>query len=178
MTTLDKRGVAAVLAGQPDAFVRELLELRRKGARASARKFARMLMYASEQDDRLRGTLRWHGGGPGRWVGLGPQLHNLDRNDLGVPLEAIELVRTGDRAGLARYGNPLTLIGSLARGAICAAPGQEFLIFDYSSIESRVAGLAGGRDMEDRRLSGIRLERRPAHRTVPDHCQQDARQGP
>ena len=33
MTTLNKRGVAAVLAGKPDAFVRELLELRRKGAR-------------------------------------------------------------------------------------------------------------------------------------------------
>jgi DNA polymerase len=144
ITTLHKRGVAAILAGKPDAFVRELLELRRKGARASARKFARMLMFASEQDDRLRGTLRWHGGGPGRWVGLGPQLQNLDRNDLGVPLDAIELVRTGDRARLAQYGNPLTLIGSLARGAICAAPGHEFLIFDYSSIESRVlAWLAG-----------------------------------
>ena len=71
-------------------------------------------------------------------------MQNLDRNDLGVPLEAIELVRTGDRARLAQYGNPLTLIGSLARGAICAAPGHEFLIFDYSAIESRVlAWLAG-----------------------------------
>jgi DNA polymerase len=138
MTTLNKRGVAAVLANKPDEFVRELLELRRKGARASARKFSRMLMYANEQDDRLRGTLRWHGGGPGRWVGLGPQLHNLDRNDLGVPLDAIELVRTGDRVRLAQFGNPLTLIGSLARGALCAAPGHEFLIFDYSAIESRV----------------------------------------
>jgi hypothetical protein len=144
MTTLNKRGVAAVLAGKPDEFVRELLELRRKGARASARKFARMLMYAGEQDNRLRGTLRWHGGGPGRWVGLGPQLQNLDRNDLGVPLEAIEWVRTGDRARLAQYGNPLTLIGSLARGALCAAPEHEFLIFDYGAIESRVlAWLAG-----------------------------------
>jgi Toprim domain/CHC2 zinc finger len=82
--------------------------------------------------------LRWHGGGPGRWVGLGPQLHNLDRNDLGVPLDAIELVRASDRTHLAQYGNPLTLIGSLARGALCAEPGHEFLIFDYSSIESRV----------------------------------------
>jgi DNA polymerase len=144
MTTLNKRGVAAVLAGKPDDFVRELLELRRKGARASARKFARMLAFASDQDDRLRGTLRWHGGGPGRWVGLGPQLQNLDRNDAGVPLEAIDLVRAGDRPRLAQYGNPLTLIGSLARGALCAATGHEFLIFDYGSIESRVlAWLAG-----------------------------------
>ena len=61
-----------------------------------------------------------------------------------MPLEAIELVRAGDRARLAQYGNPLTLIGSLARGAICAAPGHEFLLFDYSAIESRVlAWLAG-----------------------------------
>ena len=53
-------------------------------------------------------------------------------------------MRTGDRARLAQYGNPLTLIGSLARGALCASPGHEFLIFDYSSIESRVlAWLAG-----------------------------------
>ena len=171
MTTLNKRGVAAVLAGKPDEFVRELLELRRKGARASARKFARMLMYASEQDDRLRGTLRWHGGGPGRWVGLGPQLHNLDRNDLGVPLEAIELVRAGDRARLAQYGNPLTLIGSLARGAMCAAPGHEFLLFDYSSIESRVLAWLAGESLEARRLSGIRPERRQAYRALPDHGQ-------
>jgi DNA polymerase len=138
MTTLNKRGVAAVLAGKPDAFVRELLELRRKGARASARKFARMAMYASEQDDRLRGTLRWHGSGTGRWVGLGPQLQNLDRNDLGVPLEAVDCVRTGDRARLAQYGNPLILLGSLPRAALRASPGHEFLIFDVSSIESRI----------------------------------------
>jgi DNA polymerase len=144
MTTLNKRGVAAVLAGSPDEFVRELLELRRKGARASARKFARMLAFAADGDDRLRGTLRWHGGGPGRWVGLGPQLQNLDRNDLGVPLEAIDLVRAGDRARLAQYGNPLTLIGSLARGALQARPDHEFLIFDYGSIESRVLAWIAG----------------------------------
>src|SRR5262249_13875181 len=144
MTTLNKKAVAAVLANKPDAFVRELLELRRKGARASARKYARMLMFASDEDDRMRGTLRWHGGGPGRWVGLGPQLQNLDRNDLGVPLSAPEPVRAGDRAHLAQYGNPLTLIGSLARGALCAAPGHELLDFDYASVESRVlARLAG-----------------------------------
>src|SRR5262249_39549447 len=103
MTTLSKRGVAAVLAGKADDYVRELLELRRKGARASARKFARMLSYADNDDDRIRGTLRWHGGGPGRWTGLGPQLHNLDRNDLGIPLEAIELVRSDDRTQLAQF---------------------------------------------------------------------------
>jgi DNA polymerase len=144
MMTLNKRGVAAVLAGNPSAFVRELLELRRKGARASARKFARMQAYASEQDDRIRATLGWHGSSTGRWVGRGPQLQNLNRNDLGVPLEVVECVRTGDRARLAQFGNPLTLIGSLPRAALRASPGYEFLIFDIGSIESRdLAWLAG-----------------------------------
>ena len=34
MTTVNKRAVAQVLAGKPDEYVRELLELRQQGARA------------------------------------------------------------------------------------------------------------------------------------------------
>jgi hypothetical protein len=174
MATLNKRGVAAVLASEPDAFVRELLELRRKGARASARKFARMLMFANAQDDRLRGTLRWHGGGPGRWVGLGPQLQNLDRNDVGVPLDAIELVRAGDRAGLARYGNPLTLIGSLR--VVQYAPPRSRIRCRLQRNRKPSARLAGRRDLEARRLSGIRPT--GDKRIEPSRSrQQDAGQG-
>ena len=84
MATLGKRSVATVLAHDPDDHVRELLELRRDGARASVRKFTRILDYAA--DDRLRGTLRMYGATTGRWTSPGPQLHNLRRNELGLPL--------------------------------------------------------------------------------------------
>ena len=67
MTTLNKRAVAQILAGKPDDYVRQLLELRRTGARAAVNKFKRMLAYASPTDDRMRGTLRMYGAGPGRW---------------------------------------------------------------------------------------------------------------
>ena len=61
MTTLNKRAVAQILAGKPDDYVRQLLELRRTGARAAVNKFKRMLAYASPADDRMRGTLRMYG---------------------------------------------------------------------------------------------------------------------
>jgi hypothetical protein len=79
MTSLNKRAVAQVLARKPDNYVRQLLELRRIGARAAVNKFKRMLAYASPTDDRMRGTLRMYGGAPGRWAGLGPQLQNLKK---------------------------------------------------------------------------------------------------
>jgi DNA polymerase len=144
MTSMTKRSVSAVLAGKADGYVRELLELRRGGARASARKFKRILLYASDHDDRLRGTLRWHGSGPGRWTGLGPQLQNLKRNDSNIPLAAIEAIRSGDPNALASYGNPLTLVSELARASIAARAGHELLAVDFAAIESRVlAWLAG-----------------------------------
>jgi DNA polymerase len=69
MTTLNKRAVAQVLANKPDDYVRQLLELRRAGARAAVNKFKRMLAYASPLDDRMRGTLR--GMAPAREDGPG-----------------------------------------------------------------------------------------------------------
>jgi DNA polymerase bacteriophage-type len=66
MASLNKRAVAHVLANKPDDHVRQLLELRRTGARAAVNKFKRMLAYASPIDGRMRGTLRMYGAGPGR----------------------------------------------------------------------------------------------------------------
>ena len=46
-TTLSKRAIAEVLAHMPDHYVRQLLELRRTGARAAVNKFKRMLAYVA-----------------------------------------------------------------------------------------------------------------------------------
>jgi DNA polymerase len=143
-TTLNKRGVAQLLANKPDDYVHELLELRRTGARAAVNKFKRMLAYASPVDDRMRGSLRMYGAGPGRWSGLGPQLQNLKKNESSLPLAVVDSIRNGDRAGIAQYGNPLALLGDVSRGAICAGDGMELKSGDFSAIESVVlAWLAG-----------------------------------
>jgi DNA polymerase len=144
MTTLNKRVVAQVLANKPDDYVRQLLELRRTGARAAVNKFKRMLAYASPLDDRMRGTLRMYGAGPGRWSGLGPQLQNLKKNESNLPLDVVDSIRIGNRSGIAQYGNPLSLLGDVSRAALCASPGMELKSGDFSAIESVVlAWLAG-----------------------------------
>ena len=144
MTSLNKRAVAQALAHKPDDYVRQLLELRRTGARAAVNKFKRMLAYASPLDDRMRGTLRIYGSATGRWSGLGPQLQNLKKNESGLPLSVVDSIRAGDRTNIAQYGNPLSLLGDVSRAALCASQGMELKSGDFSAVESVVlAWLAG-----------------------------------
>jgi len=138
MTTLGKRSVAAVLAHDPDEKTRQLLELRREGARSSVRKFATILNFADDEDDRLRGTLTMYGAATGRWTSPGPMLHNLKRNDMGVPLSVIDAVIRGDRAHIAQFGSPLAVLACVSRGMLCAKPGHLLFSGDFRMIESRV----------------------------------------
>jgi len=144
MSSLTKRSVAATLAHQPEGFVRELLELRQRGAYASTHKFKKLLNFVDPIEHRIRGALRIYGAGPGRWSSIGAQLHNLPRNDDEFPLSLIDALIAGDRAELARYGNPLEVVSELSRAALSAAPGHVLICADLSSIESRIpAWLAG-----------------------------------
>ena len=87
-----------------------------------------------------------YGAGPGRWVGRGPQLQNLKKNESNLPLEVVDAVRAEDRAQLLRYGNPLTVLGDIARAVICAAPGSILMAADFGAIESRILGWVCGEE--------------------------------
>jgi hypothetical protein len=144
MKTLGKRSVASTLAHNPDDLARELLELRQRGAFASTRKFKTLLDRAGPGDTRIRGALRIYGAGPGRWSSLGAQLHNLMRNDAELPASLVDALIAGNHAKLARFGNPLKVVGQLSRAALCAASGHELICADFGAIESRItAWLAG-----------------------------------
>src|SRR5262245_22955101 len=144
MTTLGKRSVSATLAHEPDAYVRELLELRQRGAYASVRAAKRLLAHADPVDQRIRGWGRIYGAGPGRWSSPGPQLHNLRRNDAEYPASLVDALLAGNHAEFARWGNPLAVAAQLSRAALCAKSGHIFMCADFGAIESRInAGLAG-----------------------------------
>jgi len=144
MTSLNKRSVAAILAHQPENFVRELLELRQRGAYASTHKFKKLLNFIDPTDHRIRGALRIYGAGPGRWSSIGAQLHNLPRNDDAFPRTLIDALLAGNRAELARWGNPLEVVSELSRAALSAASGHVLICADFGAIESRInAWLAG-----------------------------------
>ena len=137
MTSVSRRSVSAVLAAEPDEETRKVLELRRDGARASVRKYDRILAYAGT-DDRMRATTRMFGAGPGRWSGRGPQLQNLKKNEGNLPLAAVDAIRTGDREAVRQYGNLLTVLADIARATVCAAPGHVLMAGDLAAIKSRI----------------------------------------
>jgi DNA polymerase bacteriophage-type len=133
----------ALRRNELDPVVRRVMELRIGAAHAAAAKIDTLLAWR-DADSRVRGTLRFHGAGTGRWTGHGPQPQNFKRD--GEDIEAKRIaVATGDLAHVAGlYPAPLEIVGDIARAMICAAPGHRFLIGDFSGVESRVLAWVSG----------------------------------
>jgi DNA polymerase len=102
---------------------------------------------------RIRGTLRFHGAGTGRWAGSGFQPHNLVRVQPADPEAAIAAVLSGDLARVAAIGPPLETLSTLSRSMICAEAGKTLIIADYSTVEPRVLSWLAG---ENWKLDGFR----------------------
>jgi len=136
IASLQKRSVSAVLAHDPDAETRRILELRREGNRASTRKFD-SLFGGLDVDNRLRGTMRYHAAATGRWSGRAFQPQNLKRVEVVEDFDAaIDAVLAGDMERIRAIGSPLTVIGDLSRSTICAAPGHTLIGGDFNAIEA------------------------------------------
>jgi DNA polymerase len=109
-----------------------VLELRRDGAHAAAAKYVTMRDWLNP-DNRIRGSLIYHGCAPGRWSSKGVQLQNFKRDG-----EAVDV------AAIVAGNGTLAEIGAGVRNAIAATSGHRFIIADFSGIESRVAAWLTG----------------------------------
>jgi DNA polymerase bacteriophage-type len=127
--------VEAALAGELPPVVRQVLEMRLDLALASSSKYATGLAVVSP-DERIRGSLRFHGAHTGRWSGRGLQPQNLPRAAFKTEHET-EAAILDLKMGLG--ADPQTL-KKLVR-ALFTGP---FTVVDYAAIEARViAWLAG-----------------------------------
>jgi DNA polymerase bacteriophage-type len=120
----------------PDA--RRAIELRMQLAHASAVKVEALLAWRGA-DNRVRGSLTFHGASTGRWIGRGPQPQNFKRDSEGIDTKITAIMNGG-----AELDSPVEAVGDIARAMIVAAPGHRLLIGDFSGIESRVIAWISG----------------------------------
>jgi DNA polymerase len=161
---LRKETIGRAVDTLPPGKVRRALQLRQLAAHSSISKVVNMLGTIA-LDGRAHRALRYHGTGPGRWVG---QLFNplnfprgLTRTEDGhkVPdADAVAaVITTGDvaavralslviedRPGQWRRADPIEVVSGALRHAIIAAPGHKLVVGDFAQIQARlVLALAG-----------------------------------
>lgn len=126
--------------------VRRALEIQRALAKSSTAKFEKMQDWICP-DDRVRGSLLFHGATTGRWTGSGIQPHNFPRGEVKDavthqspdPELLWSFLKTRDRELItAEYGGVMPALSSALRGVIVSTPGKELFVSDFSGIEACV----------------------------------------
>jgi DNA polymerase len=125
-----------------DWTVRRVVKIARDSNKTSITKYARIKEMADPDDHRVRDLVKYHGAATGRWAGSGIQVQNFPRGNLPkwTTIDiAVADVKTGDLEWCKiLYGDVLSLLSSVLRGALIAGPGKVFYVADYAAIEARV----------------------------------------
>jgi len=144
MLSLDKYNRGRLLAlDDLDPDVQEVVECSDFAQKSSVGKFKALQRLADPDDGRVRGALMCNGASQsGRYSSKGAQVHNFPRMVMGDPEEVradlIDEIMPEDI--VEHNGLPImTILSRMLRPALVPAPGNVFLVSDWSAIEGRVA---------------------------------------
>jgi DNA polymerase len=137
---------------------RQAIELMRALGRSSTAKYEAMAKWMGT-DDRIHGSILYHGASTGRWTGVGPQPHNFPKGTLtGYTMEevwAVLLHEPAETIASLFEVSVLEVLSHALRGAIVPSPGKRIFCADYASIEARVVmWLAGETDALEKFRTG------------------------
>ena len=121
------------------AEVKEVIQCADDLWASSVAKFSRMADLADVEDHRVRGAFVFAGGSAtGRASSYGLQVHNFTRKCAEDP-EAVRQAMVRGHSIVPTYGKRVTdVLKGMLRPALIPAPGNVFVVSDWSSIEGRV----------------------------------------
>lgn len=139
--------------GEMPEHVRRALRIKQLVGSASVKKLARAMSCVS-MDGRIRGSLQYHGAGPGLWAGRLLQPQNFPRGTLTAEkgedvldfvARKIDALMTGDADYVqATIGPPVETVISALRHIIVPTLGRELVVGDFAGIQARVVLAAAG----------------------------------
>ena len=124
----------------PTTEVGQALQLKKMISYASLKKIPAMINCAGPHDNRVRGTLTFHGAGPGRWSATLVQPQNFKRPTIDETEDVYDAICAGCDAEWLRemFGPPLEMVSSSIRHFIHDTENGDMLDADYAAIEARV----------------------------------------
>ena len=142
--SLGKKDVQELIRTVPNEIA-DVLSLRLMLAKSSVKKYQAMLNSVCD-DGRCHGMFFFYGANrTGRFAGRIIQLQNLYRNSMPDLEQARDLVKAGDYGTLSMlYDNIPEVLAQLVRTAFIPAPGNKFIVADFSAIEARVLSFLAG----------------------------------
>lgn len=148
ITSLNKLAVRQMLIDADDEDIKRILTIRQLMAKSSITKYL-ALKYGACRDLRVRGMIQYYGANrTGREAGRGAQPQNFPRidEDFAKMLDDTrEVVKMRDVEGLHLvFPNLSNILSQLLRPTFIAAPGKEFVVLDFSSIESLASACLAG----------------------------------
>jgi DNA polymerase len=122
------------------SILHRALTLKKQISYASLKKIPAMINCAGPHDNRVRGTLTFHGAGPGRWSATLVQPQNFKRPTIDETEDVYDAICAGCDAEWLRemYGPPLEMVSSSIRHFIHDTENGDMLDADYAAIEARV----------------------------------------
>lgn len=151
VTTLNKLAVRQMLIDEEDPDVKRILQIRQLMSKSSITKYL-ALKFGACNDLRVRGMIQYYGANrTGREAGRGPQPQNFPRledmfqEDNSFLDDVRELVKNRDVESLHFvFPNLSNILSQMLRPTFVAAPGKEFVVLDFSSIESLACACLAG----------------------------------
>ena len=144
-TSVAKDALTQMLDSEIPADVRRVLEIRQESGKSSVAKVEKMLDYAS-LDGFMRGMIKYHGATTGRFVSVGPQVHNTPRGTIPGIEYILDFILNLDIEALELVASVMEVLSSAIRSLLRAQPGHQLHVADYAQIEARVLAWLAGQD--------------------------------